>query len=99
MSDTQTSIQQRPAVQPLPRLTIGHRIAEPIGVMQWGSAIPEELYQADMRFHIAVAAATQNRTTPDAARTAMRAHLNRVNTQSQALLATAAHNKPPAPRN
>ncbi|HWG62579.1 MAG TPA: FCD domain-containing protein [Streptosporangiaceae bacterium] len=39
------------------------KIAEPIGAMQWGSATPEELHQADMRFHIAVAAATQNRAT------------------------------------
>lgn len=39
------------------------RMAEPIGAMQWGSATLEELHEADIRFHVAIAAATQNRAT------------------------------------
>jgi GntR family transcriptional repressor for pyruvate dehydrogenase complex len=39
------------------------RIAEPIGAMQWASSTPEDLHQSDMRFHVAVATATQNRAT------------------------------------
>jgi GntR family transcriptional repressor for pyruvate dehydrogenase complex len=108
-------------------------IAEPIGAMRWGSASLIELHKADIRFHVAVAAATQNRATAclveglrlvvysalhgplftrtdsgdwssetvgehvrvldaidagddDAARGAMRAHLDRVGTQALAVL-------------
>jgi DNA-binding FadR family transcriptional regulator len=108
-------------------------IAEPIGAMRWGSATLLELHQADIRFHVAVAAATQNRATAclveglrlvmysalhgplftrtdsgdwssetvgehvavldaidagdgDAARNAMRAHLDRVGVQALAVL-------------
>lgn len=39
------------------------RIAEPISAMRWGSATLQELHQADIQFHVAVAAATQNRAT------------------------------------
>lgn len=39
------------------------RMAETLGAMKWGSATPDELHQADLRFHVAVAEATCNRAT------------------------------------
>lgn len=120
-------------------------IAEPIAAMRWGSATLLELHQADIRFHVAVAAATQNRATAclveglrlvvysalhgplftrtdtgdwssetvgehvsildaidagdvDAARAAMRAHLDRVSTQALAVLQRVAHDGTAAKR-
>lgn len=37
------------------------RLSEALGAMQWGSSTPEKLYEADSRFHIAIAEATGNR--------------------------------------
>jgi GntR family transcriptional repressor for pyruvate dehydrogenase complex len=115
-------------------------IAEPISAMRWGSATLVELHEADIRFHVAVAAATQNRATAclveglrlvvysalhgplftrtdsgdwssatvgehvrildaidagdgDAARSAMRAHLDRVSEQSLAVLERVSNDK------
>lgn len=37
------------------------RLSEALGAMRWGSSTPEKLYDADSRFHIAIAEATGNR--------------------------------------
>jgi GntR family transcriptional regulator, transcriptional repressor for pyruvate dehydrogenase complex len=120
------------------------KIGEAIGAMQWGSATPDELHRADVRFHIAIGEATGNRATvaliealrailysalhgplftrtdsvdfssatigehiqiveaikaaePDAARTAMRKHLDRVTAQSLAVLSRVASESASAP--
>jgi GntR family transcriptional repressor for pyruvate dehydrogenase complex len=39
------------------------RIGEAVGAMRWGSVSQDDLHEADTRFHVAVAAATQNRAT------------------------------------
>jgi GntR family transcriptional regulator, transcriptional repressor for pyruvate dehydrogenase complex len=37
------------------------KLSEALGSMQWGASTPDKLYEADTRFHIAVAEATGNR--------------------------------------
>jgi GntR family transcriptional repressor for pyruvate dehydrogenase complex len=64
------------------------RLSEALGSMQWGASTPDKLYEADIRFHIAVAEASGNRATArlvDALRLTLRDRLH------AALFLSAAH--------